>query len=281
MGLSFARPISADFSIRAFAQRGEENADGWGLGWYPDQSLAIVKEPVRWQASKYTTFIENYHAILSSIYLAHVRHRTVGGPPTHADTQPFRRELRGRDYCFAHNGTITSYDKLPLGRFRPVGATDSERLFCALLAALERRKSDLDSEDDWRWLHAKLRVFNRRGTLNLLLSDGRRLFCYHDRTGHNGMVYRPIRVRNHETRRFEDEEIRLDLEGEAANHGLVIASHPLRGQGWQRIQPGELLVLAAGVICYSSQRDPVTAQSLASDHSQARTTVTSSSSSLR
>ena len=43
MGLSFAKPISADFSIREFALRSEENADGWGLGWYPDQSLAVEK----------------------------------------------------------------------------------------------------------------------------------------------------------------------------------------------------------------------------------------------
>ena len=51
LGLSFAKSIPADFSIREFAQRSDENADGWGLGWYPDQSLAIVKEPLRWQAS--------------------------------------------------------------------------------------------------------------------------------------------------------------------------------------------------------------------------------------
>ena len=28
---------------------------GWGLGWYPDRSLAIVKEPVRWGASRLRT----------------------------------------------------------------------------------------------------------------------------------------------------------------------------------------------------------------------------------
>src|SRR5205814_6028589 len=46
LGLSFARPLSADFSIRIFALRGAENADGWGLAWYPDRSLSIVKEPL-------------------------------------------------------------------------------------------------------------------------------------------------------------------------------------------------------------------------------------------
>ena len=42
LGLSFAKSIPADFSIREFALRSDENADGWGLGWYPDQSVASV-----------------------------------------------------------------------------------------------------------------------------------------------------------------------------------------------------------------------------------------------
>ena len=93
MGLCFARPVCADFSIREFALRGEENADGWGLGWYPDRSLALVKEPVRWGRRR-AGFHGTYRALRSAIYVAHVRHRTVGGEPTHADTHPFRRELR-------------------------------------------------------------------------------------------------------------------------------------------------------------------------------------------
>jgi glutamine amidotransferase len=60
MAVSFARPVSADFSIREFALRGEENASGWGLAWYPDKSLAIVKEPIAWHESMFTRFLENY-----------------------------------------------------------------------------------------------------------------------------------------------------------------------------------------------------------------------------
>ena len=31
---------------------------------------------------------------------------TTGGEPSRADTHPFQRELFGRSYCFAHNGTV-------------------------------------------------------------------------------------------------------------------------------------------------------------------------------
>ena len=69
MALSFESPISADFSIREFAARGDENPDGWGLGWYPDQSLAIVKEPVKWGASHYAGFLSSYARIESRIHI--------------------------------------------------------------------------------------------------------------------------------------------------------------------------------------------------------------------
>src|SRR2546427_2965438 len=137
LGLCFAQPISADFTMREFEHRDEENADGWGLAWYPDQSLAIVKEPIEWGESKHSGFLETYHGLHSRIYIGHVRHKTRGGPPSHADTHPFGREVGGREYCFAHNGTVEGpYWDLPLGPSRPVGATDSEHLFCHLLGEI-------------------------------------------------------------------------------------------------------------------------------------------------
>ena len=257
MGLCFARPISADFSIREFALRGEENADGWGLAWYPDRSLAVVKEPVRWQESKYTRFLETYHGLRSPLYIAHVRHKTVGGQPTHADTHPFHRELGGREYCFAHNGTLEGFrEPLPLGRFRPLGVTDSEHLFCWLLEQVARREGHLAGEASWAWLHQALAGLNRLGKLNCLLADGRRLFAYHDAGGHKGLALRQVRVADHQARRLEDEELRVDLDGHSPNHGLVVASQPLSATGWHRFQPGELVVMHGGALCYSSHRPP-------------------------
>jgi len=254
MGLSFARPICADFSIREFALRSEENADGWGLGWYPDQSLAVVKEPVKWQASPYTGFLESYPNLLARIYIAHVRHKTTGGTAKHADTHPFNRELAGRDFCFAHNGTLEGdFWKSPLGRFRPIGDTDSEFLFCHLLDEVARRPTLLDGEEDWHWLGDKLAAINRWGKLNCLLSDSRRLFCYHDAAGYKGLQVREVYIENNEIRRFEDPAVTIDLAGESTNHGFVVATRPLSSSGWRSFQHGELLVLEGGGLRFSCQ----------------------------
>jgi len=254
MGMSFERPASADFSIREFALRGEENADGWGLGWYPDRSLAIVKEPVKWRESRYAGFLEGYPDLQSRLYIAHVRHKTVGAEPTRADTHPFAREWAGREYCFAHNGTLLDFGSLPLGRFRPLGATDSEHAFCHLLEEVARRGRPLDDEEDWRWLYGKFAALNRMGKFNCLLADGERLFAYHDVNGWKGLNFRKVRLRAGEVRRIEDPDLAIDLEGGETNDGIVIATRPQGDAGWHGVRLGELLVLDGGALRFSSHR---------------------------
>jgi predicted glutamine amidotransferase len=255
MGMCFAKRISADFSIREFAGRGEDNADGWGLAWYPDQSVKVIKEPVRWKASQFSGFLEQYNDLSSSLYIAHVRHKTTGGNPTHADTHPFERELGGRAYSFAHNGTLEgAFWELPLARFHPLGKTDSEYLFCYLVDELARNEGNLDDEISWRNLFRTLTELNRFGRLNCLLSDGRRLFCYHDANGWKGLTFRSTQIWENQPRHFEDATIKIDLAGPSVNVGVVVATAPLSSSGWQSFHPGELLVLEGGRIRFSSHR---------------------------
>ncbi len=254
MAMSFDRPISAGFSLREFGPRGEENPDGWGLGWYPDQSLGLFKEPIKWSASRQARFFETEASLSSRIYLAHVRHKTMGGSPTHADTHPFARESGGREYCFAHNGTLDgpAWD-LPLGRFQPIGATDSERFFCHLLDRIDQRGKALDDPADWQWLHETLADANRFGKLNVLLSDGHRLFVYHDVNGWKGLNYRKTWFATAQPQHFEDETVAVDLTTSDKNQGIVVATCPLSSSGWEPFQLGELIVFEAGEIRFSSQ----------------------------
>jgi predicted glutamine amidotransferase len=252
MGLSFERTVSADFSMRAFACRDEENPDGWGLAWYPDRSLAVVKEARTWRESGYSRFLETYPGLRASLYIAHVRSQTTGGPATHADTHPFHRECLGREYCFAHNGTIRDFASLPLDRYHPLGTTDSERLFCHLLDLLFDRGQPLDNPESWRWLWHALSDLNSRGTLNCLMSDGERLFAYRDRHGWKGMAMRKIRFHERTPRVFEDETTGVSVAGDSENRGCLIATHPLSDTGWHAVTLGSLIVLERGALRFSS-----------------------------
>ena len=280
LALSFAGPVSADFSLREFAARGELNPDGWGMAWYPDggRSAALVKEPVRWNVSPTAGFLASNATLSSRIHLAHVRHKTVGDVPNHADTHPFTRELGGRDYVFAHNGTLEgpAWD-LPLGRFQPVGATDSERFFCHLMHELCSRGTGappLATASKWAWLHGKLAASNQMGKLNVLFTDGDRLFVYHDVNGWKGLNFRCVPIREGQPRRFGDEELAIDLASSPsepqANSGFVVATCPLSPTGWHSFQLGELLVFERGQVVYSSHRDVGNAEFATTQRSQSR-----------
>jgi glutamine amidotransferase len=249
--MSFDTPLAAEITIREFASRSHDNPDGWGLAWYPDQSVAIIKEALAWQSSKHTIFLESYPELRSKIYIGHVRHRTVGGAVTHADTHPFVRELNGREYCFAHNGTITDLKReFPLTRFLPLGTTDSEHIFCYLLDEIANGHADLQSQETWSWLHEKLRLMNLHGRMNILLSDGRSLFCYRDVNGHKGLTWRPFPGYDPQPGRLEDQEVKIDLHEAPVNFGAAIATAPLSGDGWQSVGTGELLVFQDGRLVY-------------------------------
>jgi len=253
MGYSFAKPIVADFSIREFGQRGEDNADGWGLAWYPDRSLAVIKEAGKWKSSLHSGFLETYAGLHSHIFIAHVRHRTVG-QSVRADTHPFSRELAGVEYCFAHNGTLNNAFELPLGRFRPLGTTDSEHFFCYLLDTVAGWKKPLADPESWPRLQQQLIEKNRGGRLNMLLSDGRFLFCYFDSAGWKGLHYRYMLIHDQEKRCFEDPDVHVELGNGHVNFGIVVATRPLSLTGWSAFLPGELLVLEAGTVKFSSHR---------------------------
>jgi glutamine amidotransferase len=252
MGLSFDRPLSADFSIRAFALRDVENADGWGLGWYPDRSLSVVKEALTWRESGYSKFLETYQGLSSQIYIAHVRHKTIGGLPTHADTHPFSRECFGYEYCFAHNGTIHGFKELESDRYHPVGTTDSEHVFCYLLDMMAERNERLVDESGWQWLHTTLQRINQNGTLNCLMSDGKRLFAYRDLKGWKGLTFRKIRFRNADERIFEDATMEVTMSGQMQSHGYIVATCPLTKTGWHELAFGQLVVLEGGALRHSS-----------------------------
>jgi len=254
MGMSFARPLSAAFSIQTFAPRSAENPDGWGLAWYPDQAAAIVKEPVKWGESNFARFLETYPSLRSSLYIAHVRHKTVGNAPCHADSHPFSRERGGREYCFAHNGTLLDpVWTLPTGHYTPLGNTDSEQGFCHLLHTLDERGGTLDDEESWRWLHGELSRLNSYGKFNTLFSDGVHLFCYHDLGAWKGLTFRPM-ILDQDHRRLSDETVDVSLAGAGPNVGYVVATCPLDDSNWRKFHVGELIVFSEGIARFSSHR---------------------------
>jgi predicted glutamine amidotransferase len=128
-------------------------------------------------ASPLARFVRD-HPIKTLLAVAHVRKRTRG-PVSLVNTHPFVRELWGRQFVFAHNGTIKGARRLTLGRFRPVGTTDSEHAFCALLGAVahefDRYPASPTALAEAVAAHGAR--IGRGGTFNFLMADGRQLIA--------------------------------------------------------------------------------------------------------
>ena len=201
-------------------------------------------------------FITDYSLIESQQIIAHVR-RTSCGNVSYMNTHPFSREWAGKDYVFAHNGTLHDFERLKLTAFFPIGKTDSEWAFCYILSAIRQREiPDNWEREDFNWLWQKCREINQLGHFNCLIADGQRLFCYHDQEGYNGLSF-VERLSPFSTVRLIDEDYEIDLRGskDPEQRGYIIASHPLTDENWQGFTDGELMVFNKGRLEYSSRWD--------------------------
>ena len=169
LGMECNVPTDIVFSFSGLALRGGvkgPHADGWGLALYDGNAVRSFLEPHAAAKSELANYVRA-NPIKTLLAIAHVRKRTRG-PVTLANTHPFTRELWGRSWTFAHNGTVKKLDRLSLGRFEPIGTTDSEVAFCALLAGLQKKfKAVADIST----------TIGSEGTFNFLLGDGKHLYA--------------------------------------------------------------------------------------------------------
>ena len=255
LGMSFNLPVRPSVSFTGFRHRGENNPDGWGLASYPDKSAQIIKEPIKAGKSLLSKFYKDYQEVRSRIVIGHVRRSSVG-KIKHRNTHPFIRELNGKEYVFAHNGTLANYDALALGSFKPIGETDSEYVFCYLLDCIRKKGITHWREPDFDWITGKLEKINRYGNFNCIFSDGDLLFCYHDKNGYNGLCY-VHRKPPYGRIRLLDKDWEVNLAGEKnpEQTGFIIASKRLTNEPDEKFRLGEAIVFRDGGMLYSSQRN--------------------------
>ncbi|MBN2157300.1 MAG: class II glutamine amidotransferase [Candidatus Lokiarchaeota archaeon] len=260
LGLCFNKEVNTRISFNEFKLHSEGNPDGWGLGFYPDRAVRIFKEPITAKTSRLVEFIREYEEIRSKIFISHIR-LTSGTKVCYRNTHPFCRELGGKQYVFAHNGTLGWYKKkdgLELGDYRTVGETDSEWAFCWLMEQLKNRfGTEKDStkkwsHDDFDWLHEKFLYINEFGNFNCLMSEGVHLFSYYDKRGYNSLLYL-IRKKPFGSIRLLDDDFQINLrdEKDPDEQGVIIATRPLTDENWVSFKPGQLIVVENGRILFN------------------------------
>ena len=249
LGIAFNQPVLPSLSFRGLRHRAGSNPHGWGLATFPDGSAQIFKEPIHGRDSKLARFIRDYRHIESKIFIGHVRYGNVGGQAL-ANTHPFCREIRGRHFVFAHNGTLKTENlrRRLDGRFTPVGKTDSEDAMCSLLTWMVQEDIAFT---DFKRIKTWLLELNQYGNMNLLFSEGHHLFIYHDASGYNGLCFTHRKAPfQRVSLRDEDWEVNLAEEKHPDQRGYVIATKPLTDEEWTNFAQGSLCVIKNGELVY-------------------------------
>jgi predicted glutamine amidotransferase len=257
---SSRKPATVNMSLDEFAAHGGRtapNKDGWGIAYYEEGDVRLIKDTNQASTSAWVRFVED-QSLTSGTVISHIRYATTGNVALY-NTHPFSRELGGRMHVFAHNGVVNAImgdDRFILDPYRPVGETDSEYAFCALLTRLRGLWHGADGPPPLEERLAIVVTFAAElrdlGRANFLYCDGDVLFAHsHERLHDDGTVAPGLHMFRH-----ADHEDGVEFEGggvsvssEHEDQAIVLlASVPLTKAPWTPLDEGTVLAMRKGEI---------------------------------
>ena len=254
--LSSNKVVGVRFTWRGFLKRGRKHRDGWGVAFYRDGTAIVIKEPLPAPNSNMAKILRDTNYVRSNVVISHVRKGTKGGK-TYANTHPFRRELYGKEWVFAHNGDVSRIEELEefkLKHYSPIGQTDSEYAFCYIMDRLRElgkgRLSDPYVVRDA--LETIAERIQRYGKFNFLLSNGNHIYAYMSREDELHYLFRyppHTQIVELKDKELKDEDFKVDL-GEIKSpdeKAILVATQPLtKGEKWHKFPLGRVLVFRDG-----------------------------------
>lgn len=291
LGMNCAQPTDFGFSFQGFALRGggtDIHSDGWGLLFYQNKGVRQFHDDQPASESPLADWLVQY-PIHTLNMMAHIRYATHGEVDL-ANVHPFVREWAGVQWAFCHNGHVPLFIDHPNDNpfptigdphnnqtqvYHPVGTTDSEAVFCAILNALRSKyKTQLPSLPElYKTLHAlcqEIVAYDPQGTiLNFLCTCGPHVLWVYSWPGKrpgsdtwNGLHY-TIREPPFSKCHLADMDYTVDfsLVTNDNDRVAVVATAPLTDdEEWVELQPGELLLLDEGLPRVSPQELAYTEQ---------------------
>jgi predicted glutamine amidotransferase len=249
LGMNCNVPTDICFSFEGFCARGgqtDQHRDGWGIAFFEGLGCRLFVD-VRPSAESEIAALVRRYPIKSTHVIAHIRKATQGEILLE-NCHPFRRELWGRYWVFAHNGDLANFSTLqPQPEFYiSVGNTDSEWAFCLILATLRRRfpQQKPPLTELYQVLTEITQAIAQFGTFNYLLSDGEHFFVYC-----STYLSYIVRQAPFAAAHLVDQDITVDFSEltRPSDRVAVIATFPLTdNEAWHTIQPGELLIFQDG-----------------------------------
>ncbi len=262
--LSSSSATEVSFSLDEFSKHGgltNHHRHGWGIAYYEQNSARIIKEASQASRSLCMDFIKEYK-MQSRIIMSHIRYATQGVVKL-ANTQPFSRELAGKQHVFTHNGNLCNMVNNPRfqsKRFQSMGETDSEMAFCYLMH-LMANIWDAPQSPSLEQRHNVFSYFAEEmrdlGLANFIYSDSEFVFIYsHKRevkNKHNsdGITTLPglyFLQRKCQIDVFDSTIKGLKMSKRQPQNVVLVSSVPLNNENWIAIEPQQSMVLKNGEI---------------------------------
>jgi predicted glutamine amidotransferase len=253
MGMACAMPTDARFYFAGLAARGgatDCHIDGWGIAFLDRKSCRVFIDDQPSSMSSLAQHIAR-EPIRSRNTIAHVRKATVGKACIE-NCHPFVRQLWGRNWAFAHQGSVHGYTKDLDELFRPVGTTDSEFAFCSLLQDLHKAFGNREPacEEIFECVAQSIGSITEYGSFNFLLSNGELMFAHCS----THLQYSTRRWPFAQSR-LVDIALTQDPDDSLSRNNVisVFSTRPLTDtEVWTPMSPGDLHVFEAGRIAAST-----------------------------
>jgi glutamine amidotransferase len=248
LGMGASVPTDICFSFSGLIKRGGvtgPHKDGWGITFYEGKGCRTFKDPQPSCESRVASLVKDF-PIKSHSVISHIR-QANSGDISLENTHPFIRELWGENWCYAHNGQLKDVEKLALGRFLPIGQTDSEHAFCWLMDDLQQTFKGRPENmlEVFKRLASQAKILKALGVFNMLITNGEYVMCYCTNN-----LYWLTRKAPFGNAQLIDEDIQIDFTKETSQNDVVtmIATRPLtNNEAWNKMKENEFCVFRHGL----------------------------------
>lgn len=174
------------------------------------------------------------------------------------NTHQFSRELHGREYVFAPNGTFRNTDHLTALLFKPFRTADSEILFFNLLNWMKENEITALNTDTLDDFQEHLNAINGLQSAETLTSEFSCLIYYAD-IFKSGLFF----LNGHQEYSCcgkilsdSDCEISFEEEKESRQNVHIFATQKMADEPeWQRFETGELRISSNGKLVFANSLD--------------------------
>ncbi len=151
--------------------------DGWGVAGYSESEPTFFGKSKSSAAEDpgYDSAVSKAALSKTSVLIAHIR-KATSGATTLENTHPFIKD----GWIFCHNGTVYDAEDISVGKLKPAGTTDSERLFYFIIDFLKKEVACKKIGQTIKKAVSELKSNHDYSSLTFLLANKEYLIAYRD-----------------------------------------------------------------------------------------------------